>query len=193
MQCDRRIEPRQYDPVEQGIMSELDYIRNCIRDVPDFPKPGILFKDIAPLVEDGRGFAATIDLMAERWSDAGVERIAGLESRGFIFGCALAYKLGVGSIMMRKPGKLPAAKVAVEYSLEYGTDTIEMHADAVTPGMKVLIVDDLLATGGTAAAAAKLLRNQGADIVGCAFVIELGFLNGRAALEGLQVDSLLTY
>ena len=174
-------------------MSSLDYIRGCIRDVPDFPKPGILFKDIAPLVEDPKGFAMTIDLLAERWATAGVERIAGLESRGFIFGCALAYKMGVGTALLRKPGKLPSEKVHVEYSLEYGSDRIEMHTDAVTPGMKVLVVDDLLATGGTAGAAVKLLRQQGADVIGCAFVIELGFLEGRAALQDLKVDSLLTY
>ena len=174
-------------------MSDLDYIRNCIRDVPDFPKPGILFKDIAPLVEDAKGFMTTIDLMAARWADSGVERIAGLESRGFIFGCALAYKMGVGTALLRKPGKLPSDTVSVEYSLEYGTDSIEMHTDAVTPGMRVLLVDDLLATGGTAGAGIKLLRAQGAHIVGCAFVIELSFLHGRNALEGVPIDSLLTY
>jgi adenine phosphoribosyltransferase len=174
-------------------MSNLEYIQQCIRDVPDFPKPGILFKDIAPLVEDPKGFAATIDLLAERWADSGVERIAGLESRGFIFGCALAYKLGVGTALLRKPGKLPSEKVHVEYSLEYGTDRIEMHTDAVAPGMKVLIVDDLLATGGTAGAALKLLTQQGANVIGCAFVIELGFLNGRHALGDVPVDALLTY
>jgi len=174
-------------------MNNLDYIRECIRDVPDFPKPGIVFKDIAPLVDDPKGFSNTIDLLAERWGSAGVERIAALESRGFIFGCALAYKLGVGTALLRKPGKLPSETIHVEYSLEYGTDRIEMHTDAVTPGMKVLVVDDLLATGGTAGAAIRLLNQRDAHIIGCAFVIELAFLNGRQALGDVTVDSLITY
>ncbi len=173
--------------------ARIDIIRGCIRDVPDFPKPGILFKDIAPLLESPRGLATTIDLMAERWQDEGIERIAGLESRGFPFGTALAVRLGVGFAMLRKPGKLPYDKRGVEYALEYGTDRIEMHVDSVSEGQRVLIVDDLLATGGTAAAAIQLLTEAGARVAGCAFVVELSFLNGAARLGGAPRQSLLTY
>lgn len=170
----------------------IDLIKSCIRDVPDFPKPGILFKDIAPLIESPAGFKATIELLAEHWSDRGVERIAALESRGFPFGAALAYRMGVGMALIRKPGKLPFAKRGVDYSLEYGTDRVEMHIDAVAPGQRVLLVDDLLATGGTAGAAVQLLNEAEAEIVGCSFVIELCFLNG-AERVGAACHSLLTY
>jgi adenine phosphoribosyltransferase len=168
-------------------------IQSCIRDVPDFPKPGILFKDIAPLLESGPGLKATIELMAERWKDSGIEAIAGLEARGFPFGTALAYHLGLGFVMLRKPGKLPSETRGVDYALEYGTDRIEMHVDAVKPGQKVLLVDDLLATGGTAGAACQLLREGGAEVVGCAFVIELAFLSGADRLGNVPRQSLLTY
>lgn len=175
-------------------MSErLDIIRGCIRDVPDFPKPGILFKDIAPLLESPEGLRATIDLMAERWGGERVHRIAALESRGFPFGAALAYRLGVGLAMLRKPGKLPYQKRSVIYDLEYGTDTIEMHTDAVEPGRRVLLVDDLLATGGTAQAGLKLLHEAGAEVIGCSFVVELAFLGGGSKLAPVPIHSLLTY
>ncbi|MFT5430300.1 MAG: adenine phosphoribosyltransferase [Myxococcota bacterium] len=172
---------------------KLTLLTNAIRDVPDFPKPGILFKDIAPLLEDGAALAATIDLLAERWDGMGIERIAGLESRGFPFGAALAVRLGVGFAMIRKPGKLPSKTRAVDYELEYGTDRVEMHIDSVVPGQKFLLVDDLLATGGTAAAGIRLLTELGAELVGAAFVIELGFLDGRDRLGDIKVDSLIRY
>jgi len=174
--------------------SRITTIENCIRDVPDFPKPGIRFKDIAPLLESADGLRATIDLMAERWQGEGVEAIAALESRGFPFGGALAARLGVGMVMIRKPGKLPYEKVGVDYDLEYGTDRVEMHVDAVKPGQRVLLVDDLLATGGTAEASIKLLRDTGkADVIGCAFVIELSFLNGADRLAPIPIHALLKY
>jgi adenine phosphoribosyltransferase len=164
-----------------------------IRDVPDFPKPGILFKDIAPIMESPAAFAAVISLFAERWRGAGLDRIAGLESRGFPFGAALAYELGVGFSMIRKKGKLPFTKVGVDYALEYGTDRIEAHVDTVLPGQKVLLVDDLLATGGTASAAIHLLRDHlKADVVGAAFVVELAFLGGASKLD-VPIHSLVTY
>jgi len=169
-------------------------IEGCIRDVPDFPKPGILFKDIAPLIESAEGFRTTIDLMAEHWAEQDVQVIAALESRGFPFGGALAQRLGVGMVMIRKPGKLPYEKVGVDYELEYGTDRVEMHIDAVTPGQRVLLVDDLLATGGTADASLQLLRDAGrANVIGCSFVIELGFLNGAERLSPTPIHSLLKY
>ena len=164
-----------------------------IRDVPDFPKPGILFKDIAPIMESPAAFRAVISLFADRWRSAGLQRIAALESRGFPFGAALAYELGVGFSMIRKKGKLPSAKVGVDYALEYGTDRIEAHVDTVQPGQRVLLVDDLLATGGTAAAAVHLLRDHlHAEVVGAAFVIELAFLGGAAKLD-VPIHSLVTY
>jgi adenine phosphoribosyltransferase len=177
-----------------SIDERIAQIQGCIRDVPDFPKPGIMFKDIAPLLESPEGFRTTIDLLAERWSNKGVEAIAALESRGFPFGGALADRLGVGFVMIRKPGKLPYEKVGVDYALEYGTDRVEMHVGAVQPDQRVLLVDDLLATGGTAEASIKLLRDAaGADVVGCAFVIELAFLNGASRLAPTPIDALITY
>lgn len=173
--------------------ARLETIRACIRDVPDFPKPGILFKDIAPLLENGPGLKATIDVFADRWGDQDVQVIAALESRGFPFGAALAYRLGVGLAMIRKPGKLPFEKRGVDYALEYGTDRVEMHVDSVKSGQRVLLIDDLLATGGTATAAVKLLGQAGANLVGCGFVVELSFLNGAERLAPHTVDSLLTY
>jgi adenine phosphoribosyltransferase len=172
----------------------IQLIKNAIRDVPDFPKPGILFKDIAPLLEDPAAFRACTDCFVEQWSAKGIQKIAALESRGFPFGGALADRLGVGFVMLRKPGKLPYKTHGVEYALEYGTDRIEMHVDAVDAGEKVLLIDDLLATGGTASAAIKLLAEYGAaDVVGCAFVVELGFLGGAAKLAPVPHRALLTY
>jgi adenine phosphoribosyltransferase len=172
----------------------IDYIKSCIRDVPDFPKPGILFKDIAPLLEDPKGFQLTVDLIAEEWSEKGVEAIAALESRGFPFGGALATRLGVGMVMVRKPGKLPYEKIGVDYDLEYGTDRVEVHVGAVPRNARVLVVDDLLATGGTANATVQLFRDGlEANVIGCAFVIELAFLSGRSRLEPVPVHSLISY
>ncbi len=153
-----------------------------IRDIPDFPQPGIIFKDITPLLADPDGFKAAIDMLAEPYKDAGVTKILGAEARGFILGGALAYKLGAGFIPARKPGKLPHKVTSAEYELEYGTDTLEMHEDAVHPGDVVLIIDDVLATGGTAAAKAELVRRAGASVAGFGFLIELDFLSGREKL-----------
>ncbi len=162
-----------------------------LRDVPDFPKPGIMFKDISPLLASPKAMAYTIDSMAERVSDMKIQSIAGIESRGFLFGTPLAMKLGVGFTPIRKPGKLPADTTAVEYLLEYGTDKLEIHNDAVNDGDAVLIVDDVLATGGTAQAACELVKLVGGSIAGCLFLLELGFLNGREKLTGQTVISLL--
>jgi len=171
----------------------VDLIRDSIRDIPDFPKPGIVFKDITPLLADPAAFSRTLDLLAERYREQSIDRIVGIESRGFLFGAALADRLGVGFAPARKPGKLPYTSVREEYSLEYGTDAIEMHQDAIPEAGKVLIVDDLLATGGTAAAAIALVKKLGGDVVEVAFVVELGFLEGRAKLGDVPVFSLVNY
>lgn len=163
-----------------------------IRDIPDFPKPGIVFKDITPLLADGEAFSAVIDAMAACVGED-VDAIVGIESRGFIFGAALAQRLGLGLVTVRKPGKLPADVHAVEYELEYGVDRLEIHRDALVPGRRVVVVDDLLATGGTAAATVKLIEMLGAEVAACLFVIELDFLAGRKALAATRVTSLLHY
>jgi adenine phosphoribosyltransferase len=168
-------------------------LRSLIRDVPDFPKPGIVFKDITTLTKDPDGLRAAIDAMSERYADSNIDLVVGIESRGFVFGAAVAYKLGVGFVPARKPGKLPAQTVSAEYELEYGTDAIEIHRDAIGSGQRILIVDDLLATGGTAAATAKLVSGLGGDIIGIAFLIDLAFLNGRDKLAGYEVFSLVEY
>ena len=168
-------------------------LKALIRDIPDFPKPGILFRDIATLLSDPAGLRYSIDTLASKIEDWQPEYIVGMESRGFIFGAALAYKLGIGFIPIRKPGKLPAAVWSVEYALEYGTDKLEIHQDAAPPGSRVAIVDDLIATGGTAAATAKLVREIGGDVVGCAFLIELDDLNGRSHLPDVPIISLVHY
>jgi adenine phosphoribosyltransferase len=169
-------------------------IKALIREVPDFPKPGINFKDITTLLRDPNGLCYTIDALAEHCTPLTPDFIAGMESRGFIFGTALACKMKVGFIPVRKPGKLPAAVHAVEYELEYGTDKLELHQDALyPPGSKVLIVDDLMATGGTAGATAKLIEQAGGTLVGCAFVIELTALNGRKKLPNVPIVSLVQY
>ncbi len=173
--------------------SPIETIKSLIRDVPDFPKPGILFKDITPLIGNPEGLSAVLNLLADPFRGRGVAAVAGMESRGFIFGVPTAERLGAGFVPIRKPGKLPYKTVSQSYELEYGTDKLEIHEDAVKAGDKVLIVDDLLATGGTAEAAVKLVRALGAEVVGVAFVIELGFLNGREKLAGLNVYSLLTF
>ena len=168
-------------------------LRSLIRDVPDFPKPGIVFKDITTLTKDPDGFRAAVDAIAARYADANVDVIVGIESRGFVFGAAVAYKMGLGFVPARKPGKLPAPMVSAEYELEYGTDALEIHRDAIGKGQRILIVDDLLATGGTAAATAKLVSGLGGDIVAIAFLIDLAFLKGRDKLAGYEVFSLIEY
>ena len=164
-----------------------------IRTVPDFPKEGIGFKDITTLIKDGAAFARAVDQMAERFQDKGIGKVVGIESRGFIFGAALAYKWQIGFVPVRKPGKLPSETHRQEYDLEYGTDSLEIHTDAITAGEKVLIVDDLLATGGTAEASVALVKRLAGDIQGLAFLIELTFLNGRKRLEGYDVASFIRY
>jgi len=168
-------------------------LRRLIRDVPDFPKTGIVFKDITTLTGDPEGFRAAVDAIADRYADAGIDCVVGIEARGFIFGSAVAYRLGVGFVPARKPGKLPSKTVRAEYELEYGTDAIEMHEDGIEPGQRVLIVDDLLATGGTAAAAAKLVKELGGDVAAIAFVVDLAFLRGRDKLTGHDVFCLVEY
>ena len=164
-----------------------------IRDVPDFPKEGIIFKDITPLLKNPEAVSHAIELIHQRFESDGVTGVAGIESRGFIFGCPVASSFGVGFIPIRKPGKLPYETYSEEYELEYGTDCVEMHTDAVGPGDKILIVDDLLATGGTAAATRSLIEKAGAEVVGFGFVIELMFLEGAKKLEGVPVYSLIKY
>jgi len=164
-----------------------------IRDIPDFPKEGVVFKDITPLLKDPKAVAHAVGLIYDRFADAGVTGVAGIESRGFIFGCPVAAAFGVGFIPIRKPGKLPYETISEEYELEYGTDCVEMHIDAVGPDDKILIVDDLLATGGTAAATRKLVEKAGATVVGFGFVIELLFLHGATKLQGVPVYSLIKY
>jgi len=170
-----------------------DQLKDLIREIPDFPKKGILFYDITTLLKDKAGYATLIDVLAERYIGKGVDLILGMEARGFIFGPALAYRLSAGFVPVRKPGKLPAATERVEYDLEYGSNILEVHKDAIEKGQRVLIVDDLLATGGTAEATAKLATQLGADIAGLAFVVELDFLKGRDKLKPYDVYSVLHY
>ena len=165
----------------------------CVRDVPDFPKPGVLFKDITPLLDDAAAFSRAIDAMAEPALALHPTHVLGLESRGFIFGSALAHKLGLGFVPARKPGKLPRATYKATYGLEYGQDSLEIHQDALKRGDRVLIVDDVLATGGTAGAARQLIEMAGAQPVALTLFIELAFLKGRDALKGLPVFSVLSF
>lgn len=171
----------------------MEHLAALVRDVPDFPSPGILFRDITPLLADPRAFAEVIDWFAARFRDAGVELVAGVESRGFIVGAPLAVALGAGFVPIRKVGKLPAATVRRGYSLEYGTSELELHADALRPGQRVLLVDDVLATGGTAAASAELVDEIGGELVAAAFLIELAFLGGREKLGAREVVAMLRY
>jgi adenine phosphoribosyltransferase len=171
----------------------MNSLKRLIREVPDFPKPGILFYDITTLLKDAGGLKAVIDGLCAHWAGQKVDTVVGVEARGFIFAPAVAYALGAGFVPVRKPNKLPAAAERIEYELEYGTDILEIHRDAVEVGHRVLIVDDVLATGGTAAGVAQLVRNLGGDVVGMDFVIELDFLKGRAKLPGLNVQSLVHY
>jgi len=171
----------------------MDDLKKLIREIPDYPKPGILFYDITTLLKDPKGFHSLVDQLCEHYTGQKVDLIAGIEARGFIFAPALAYRLGAGFVPVRKPKKLPSKVVSVTYQLEYGTDQLDIHEDAVKPGQRVLVCDDLLATGGTAAAAVKLIRQLGGEVVGAAFAVELNFLNGRAKLPGVDVFSLLKY
>ncbi len=168
-------------------------LKKIIRDVPDFPKAGVIFKDITTLLKDRDAFRYTIDKMIERFKGENVDLIVGIESRGFIFGPILAYHLNAGFIPVRKPGKLPAETVRESYDLEYGKDAVEIHKDAIDPGNKVLIVDDLLATGGTSQATAKMIEKIGGIVVGFAFLIELEFLKGRDKIKGYNIFSMITY
>jgi len=164
-----------------------------IRAIPDFPIPAILFRDITPLLKDAGGFKAAIDLFVERFKNEEIDRIVAIEARGYMLGAPLAYALGTGFVPVRKPGKLPGTKFVEEYALEYGTNALEIHDDAVSAGERVLVVDDLLATGGTAAATGRLLSKLGADVIGFAFLIELEALGGRKALPATPVTSFITY
>ncbi len=168
-------------------------LRRYVRDVPNFPKPGILFRDVTPLLADRVALPAAVEALAAPFREEGIEQVLGIESRGFVLGAPVALALGAGFTLVRKQGKLPYQTRSVTYDLEYGTDTVEMHIDAVTPGQRVLIVDDLIATGGTAAAAVKLAREAGAQVVGCVFLIELAALGGRAQLGVERVHVVMEY
>ena len=172
-------------------MENMIDLETFIRDVPDFPKPGILFKDITPLLADPAALSEACSRLAGPYEGKGVTRVVGIESRGFLFGVPVAERLGAGFVPVRKPGKLPAKTVSQTYELEYGTDEVQIHADAISPGQKVVLIDDLLATGGTMAAACELVNKLGAQIVGVGFVIELCFLPGRQKLTGYDVQSLI--
>jgi adenine phosphoribosyltransferase len=171
----------------------LAAIRAAIRDVPDFPKPGVVFKDITPILSDPRLFKQVIDAMAAGWRGARVQQVVGIESRGFVFAAPLAYALGAGLTIVRKPGKLPWKTIREAYALEYGEAVLELHQDAFEPGQRVLVVDDVLATGGTAEAAGRLVRRQEATVVGYSFLIDLSFLGGAARLGDTEVHSLLQF
>lgn len=168
-------------------------IVDYIRDIPDFPKPGIVFKDVTPLMKEPKAFKVAIDKLVERYRELEIDYIVGIESRGFIIGAPLAHQLGVGFLPIRKPGKLPYETERIDYTLEYGSGSLEIHADACSKGHRVLIIDDLLATGGTVAATRALIERLGAEVVGAGFVIELAFLDGREKLPGLDVHSLIQY
>jgi adenine phosphoribosyltransferase len=171
----------------------MDALKKLIREVPDWPKPGILFYDLTTLVKDPGGLKNVVDALADRYKNSKIDTVAGIEARGFILAPAVALRLGTGFVPIRKPKKLPWKTSRVTYDLEYGTDTLEIHQDAVLPGQRVLLLDDLLATGGTASAASTLIRQLGGEVAAAAFVVELTFLNGRAKLPGLEVYSLLQY
>jgi adenine phosphoribosyltransferase len=179
--------PEQIKPID------VEALKALVRTVPDFPKPGILFYDITTLLKDKTGFAKMIDAMAAHYLERKVDLVLGIEARGFIFGPALAYRLNAGFVPVRKPGKLPAETARVTYDLEYGSDALEIHKDAIKPGQRVVLVDDLLATGGTMEATLKLARQLGGEIVGLAFAVELDFLKGRNRFKEYDVFSLLHY
>lgn len=178
------------DAIEPG---QAAWLKSFIRSVPDYPQPGVLFRDITPLLQNARALRMSIDLMTARYRDAQIDCVVGIESRGFILGTPLAYLLDTGFVPVRKQGKLPAATLSIEYQLEYGSSVLEVHADAVRPGQRVLVVDDLLATGGTTEGTVRLMESLGAHVVSLAFLIELHALNGRARLPGRDIFSLLTF
>jgi adenine phosphoribosyltransferase len=171
----------------------VEHLASLIRDIPDFPEPGVVFKDITPVLADGKAFAMLIDSLMEPFLDSGVTKVAGIEARGFTLATPIANRLGAGFIPVRKPGKLPWKTVREEYALEYGTDALEIHTDAAHEGERILLVDDVIATGGTAAAAIRLLRGIGAEVVGIAVFIELAFLDGARMLDGVPLHALVTY
>lgn len=171
----------------------MEALKKVIREVPDFPKEGILFYDITTLLKDGPSLAKAVNALSDRYGGEGIDAVLAIEARGYIFGGAMACRLGTGFVPVRKPGKLPAKTIGETYELEYGTDTIEMHEDAVRKGQRILVVDDLLATGGTAAAACRLVEKAGGQVVECCFLIELRFLKGRERLGSHKVFSLLQY
>jgi len=171
----------------------MNDLKKLIREIPDYPKPGILFYDLTTLLKDPTGFHGLVDQLCAHYEGTKVDLVAGMEARGFIFAPALAYRLNAGFVPIRKPKKLPGKVASVTYQLEYGADSMEIHEDAIKPGQRVLICDDLLATGGTAAAAVKLVQQLGGKVAGAAFAVELSFLNGRAKLPGVDVFSLLDY
>lgn len=171
----------------------MDAIRDLIREIPDYPKPGVLFYDITPVLGDGAAFASLLEDLVAPYRDDGITKVAGIEARGFTLAAPVAEKLGAGFIPIRKPGKLPYRVHRQEYALEYGTDSLEVHVDAVDEGDRVLLVDDVIATGGTAGAAVDLLRTLGADVAGFAVFIELAFLSGAAAIDGVPIHALLRY
>ncbi len=174
-------------------MQSYEHLAAAIRDVPDFPKKGILFKDITTLIGKPDLFAEVIDIFYDHYKNCKIDKVVGIEARGYIFASPLAYRLNVGLVPIRKPGKLPAETVSVTYELEYGTDSVEMHQDAIAPAEKVLLIDDLLATGGTAQATCKLLRQQEAELAGVAFLVELDFLNGREKLKDVDIFSIVHF
>jgi adenine phosphoribosyltransferase len=168
-------------------------LEKMIRDVPDFPKEGIIFKDITTLIKDPQAFKEAVDILADHYADQRIDLVAAVEARGYVFGAPIAYKLGAGFILVRKAGKLPAETLREEYELEYGTDAVEMHKDAIQPGQRVLIVDDLIATGGSAVATARLVERLGGEVVGIAFLVELTFLHGVEELKGYDVYTVIQY
>jgi len=171
----------------------MNHLKELIREVPDYPKPGILFYDLTTLLQDPAGFHGLVDELCDHYAGNKVDAVVGIEARGFILAPALAYRLGAGFVPVRKPRKLPWKAVSVTYQLEYGTDTLEIHQDAIKPGARVLISDDLLATGGTAAATVDLVRKLGGEVVGASFAVELTFLHGRKKLPGIDVFSMIQY
>jgi adenine phosphoribosyltransferase len=194
LEREKKSKPRRTAPPPIGsTFDPLTYVRNLIRDIPDFPQPGILFRDITPLLADPKGFCVVIDTLAERFVGERIDAVVAIESRGFVFGGALAARLNAAFVPVRKAGKLPFRTDRVSYSLEYGEAVVEMHRDALAAGGRVLVLDDLLATGGTAAAAIELCRRQRATVVACAFVVELAVLGGRSKLREVPVVSLVRY
>jgi adenine phosphoribosyltransferase len=180
------------DVLAENETMTIEELKKLVRDIPDFPKPGVIFRDITPLLRNARGFAQVIDLMAERYLGS-ADVVLGIESRGFIVGAPVAYRLGVGFTIARKPGKLPYDTIDESYDLEYGSASLQMHRDGITSGSRVLIVDDLLATGGTAAASIKLAEKMGGRVIGCSFIIELKALGGRTRIAPVNCSSLIQY